>query len=155
MKKNNESKKESSQGADSLPIKESAESIKGSIPIGNTDTGNTSNNPVFGAPIKRGRGRPRKNPLPNLPPFPKEALVKTHVMVWNGIAAAMQSEFQLSESAANEMAEWASICLQQYVGPLLGQHVPLACYTMTQLTAFGVCLAMRKPKEKGKKDGKE
>lgn len=81
-------------------------------------------------------------------PFPKEALAVVHKGVWTFIAKSLRSDFTLTPQGADEMAIWADLCLRQYLSPYLAEHAALAGYVLTQCAAFGMVIALRRPKEK-------
>lgn len=97
---------------------------------------------------KRKRGRPpgaAAAPAEPVIPFPVEALAVLHRELWTIIARAFRSRYQLTEQGAFEMAQYAEICLRQYVGPTLAEHTPLAGYLMTQTAALLGVMALRAP----------
>lgn len=116
----------------------------------NTPAANSGNENVSDAPRKRGRpkGSTNKPKESNLPAIPVEGLIFLHKGIWDGIANALHSDYRLSEKGAKEMGDWASICIKQYVGPIASEHFPLMMYCLTQITALGVCIAMRRLKDK-------
>lgn len=104
-------------------------------------------------PKKRGRPKGSKNApkdkeqVPQLPDFPLESLALLHTGIWNAISNRLRSDYKLSEQGAQDMALWANQVLKQYLSPYLAQHMALACYSLTQLTALSMCIVLRKPKE--------
>jgi len=139
---------------DKLPpsLKENLEELKRE---GSEEAGEGT---IFPVPKKRGRkpgqkNKPKEPNVPEMPDFPIESLSLLHSEIWGVICVKMKSEFKLSPKGAEEMGTWSNQILKQYLGSYLAQHMALACYMLTQLTALSLCIAMRKPKLEISGDG--
>ena len=81
-------------------------------------------------------------PEPTIP-FPVEAIALLHLELWNALAKKLRSRYELSANGAQEMANYAELCIRQYLGPYLAEHAALAAYVMTQGAAVLALLALR------------